>query len=354
MYQDSGKASCGAGRYPSSTRITVTNRNDNKQSFDVTEGAVFKVLGPFDASTEFSFSNGPGDCDFHTSCSVPLVAGDQIGPFKLLAGNECNVLDNAAIVEIGGGFCFSGDSLATVESKGLVAMKNLELGDKVLVGEKMYEPVYSFGHRLDSTVGDYLLLLPSKLEISRDHMIFVEGGTAVPASKLKVGDRLENGEEIKMIQSVVRRGLYAPFTPSGSVVVNGVRASSFVAFQDSAYLKIGSFATPFSYQWLAHTFEAPHRLWCFHLGGNCLKEQYSQYGISKWVQAPLNVMLWFLNQHPLIVLAALLPLLGTGLVFLAIETAASNPSFYLAAVALLVVAMDVCRRQRVGLAIKSV
>ena len=344
---------CGGGvRYPLSTNLTVTNRDNDRQVCTVQEGTVFKVFGPFDASTEFSFSNRPVDCDFQTLCSVPLVVGDQIGPFKLLAGNECNIVIPPVTAPIGR-LCFSGNSLATVESKGLVAMKDLELGDIVLVGEKIYEPVYSSGHRLDSSVGHYLLLLPSKLKISRDHMIFVEGGAAVPASKLKVGDRLENGEEIKTIQSVARRGLYAPFAPSGSVVVNGVRASSFVAFQDSAYLKLGSFVTPLSYQWLAHNFEAPHRLWCFHLGGTCLKEQYNEYGISNWVQVPLNVMLWFLNQHPLIVLAALLPLLGTALVFLAIEAAVSVPSFYLVAVGLLI-AMDVCRRQRVALAIKSV
>ena len=75
-----------------------------------------------------------------------------------------------------------------------------------------------------------------------------------------------------------------------------------------------------------------------------MKEQYNEYGISNWVQAPLNVWLWLLNQHPLILLTALLPLLGTALVFVAIEAVASAPSFYLVAVGLLV-AIDVCRRQ---------
>ena len=102
LYQDSGKASCREGQYPSSNRLTVTNM-DGDTHFDVVEGTVFKVLGPFDASTKFSFSDGFNDCYFHTSCSVPLVAGDQIGPFKLLAGNECNVVVNTGNTgEIGG------------------------------------------------------------------------------------------------------------------------------------------------------------------------------------------------------------------------------------------------------------
>ena len=102
LYQESGKASCRKGMYPSSTRLTVTNM-DGDTHFDVVEGTVFKVLGPFDASTKLSFSGGFNDCYFHTSCSVPLVAGDQIGPFKLLAGNECNVVVNTGNTgEIGG------------------------------------------------------------------------------------------------------------------------------------------------------------------------------------------------------------------------------------------------------------
>ena len=88
-YQDDSKASCDQRAYPTETTLTVTNKDDVKQDFLVQAGTVFTVDGPFDASTEFSFSNASG-CSFHTSCSVPLMTGDQIGPFKLLAGNECS------------------------------------------------------------------------------------------------------------------------------------------------------------------------------------------------------------------------------------------------------------------------
>ena len=67
----------------------MTNKDGDKQKIDVQAGTIFEIVGPFDSSTEFSFSDGSG-CSFHTSCSVPLVVGDQLGPFKLLAGNECN------------------------------------------------------------------------------------------------------------------------------------------------------------------------------------------------------------------------------------------------------------------------
>ena len=89
-YQDSSKASCVEGSYPTSTTLKMTNMDGDQQSFDVQLGSVFSVGGPFDANTEFFFSDG-SDCTIHTSCSAPLVAGDQIGPFKVLAGSECNI-----------------------------------------------------------------------------------------------------------------------------------------------------------------------------------------------------------------------------------------------------------------------
>merc|ERR1712232_1180975 len=48
----------------------------------------------FDAETYFEFVNTNEEedgrsCYIHTSCSVPLVQGDRIGPFEVLGGNEC-------------------------------------------------------------------------------------------------------------------------------------------------------------------------------------------------------------------------------------------------------------------------
>ena len=213
-------------------------------------------------------------------------------------------------------------------------MKDLQLGDRVLVATNntsYYEPIYSFGHRLNSVFAEYLVVLPSELEISKDHMVFVEGGAAVPAGNLVVGDRLENGEMITAIKTVQRLGIYAPFTPSGAIVVNGVRASSFVAFQASPYLKVGSLVTPLTYQWLAHTFEAPHRIWCMHLGSGgggggrsinrqCMTERYTDTGISSWVQAPLILSRWLLERHSVATAILLLPLIMMASIVLVLES----------------------------------
>ena len=87
-YQDSKKATCREAMYPTSTTIATTNKEDQVQTIDVTDGTVFGIHGKFNSETKFKFENGFA-CYIHTSCSVPLVAGDQIGPFVILEGNDC-------------------------------------------------------------------------------------------------------------------------------------------------------------------------------------------------------------------------------------------------------------------------
>ena len=43
--------------------------------------------------------------------------------------------------------CFSADSTAWVFGKRMIAMKDLIIGDRVLVEKDTYEPVYAFGHK---------------------------------------------------------------------------------------------------------------------------------------------------------------------------------------------------------------
>ena len=86
-YQDEDKASCRAQQFPAgATTITAYDTD-----YAVSPGTVFTVNGDggrMDAETDFYFTND-FDCYIHTSCSVPLVAGDRIGPFLILEGNNC-------------------------------------------------------------------------------------------------------------------------------------------------------------------------------------------------------------------------------------------------------------------------
>ena len=207
-----------------------------------------------------------------------------------------------------------------VKSRGRTQMKDLQLGDHVLVSieDETYKPVYSFGHRDATASAEYIQLHPSNLELSPNHMVFLEGIGAVPASMVRVGDRLQGGNPVSALRNITRTGMYAPFTSSGTIVVNCVLASNYVAFQDSGVLVIGSISTGISYQWLAHTFQLPHRIWCYRLG-NCREERYTETGISTWVSWSLEASVWLFRQHllmrsllliPLLLLAATLAVVG--------------------------------------------
>merc|ERR1711915_229210 len=187
------------------------------------------------------------------------------------------------------------------ENVGSVEMKNLKIGDSILVAPNKYESVYSFGHRSDSLETEFLAIAANngaKLEITKDHLVFVEGGSSVPASDLKRGMQLMYGNEltgIKSINKVTREGLYAPFTPSGKLVVNGFQVSSFVAINGSASIKL--FGMELHYQMISKLFESPRRLMCKTFG-QCTGESYNSQGVSSWHSVALNAYQWLLDQDP--------------------------------------------------------
>merc|ERR1712137_1405006 len=119
-------------------------------------------------------------------------------------------------------------------------MRDLKVGDRVLVSsvENKYEPVYSFGHYDPETSSraKFLRFEPSGLTLSRDHMVSVKD-VFVPAGLVKVGDILlsTNSEEAAMvtaIRTVKVSSIFAPFTPSRMIIVNGVVSSNYVAFPE--------------------------------------------------------------------------------------------------------------------------
>lgn len=200
--------------------------------------------------------------------------------------------------------CFPGDSLLTVFGKGSVPLADVTIGDEVLVGNGKYESIYTFGHYSPAGRAMFLEITTKKLtlRLSRDHMVYTSYNHAVPASILRVGDQLldlhGNQSPILSIDSVMSKaGVFAPFTASGSIIVNGILASNYVAFQGSEYLKIGrsNIDTPFSYQWIAHAFNSVHRL--VAMTGMMTSETYTEDGVSHWVNMPHNIFSWVIDHH---------------------------------------------------------
>jgi hypothetical protein len=117
---------------------------------------------------------------------------------------------------------------------------------------------------------------------------------------LHVGNELlvpdEGLVKIDSIQPVRRKGAYAPFTHSGTIVVNGIKASTYVSLQqDEEFLTIGNIKTPFSHHWLAQSFLLPLRL----LGSDKI--------LSAWIDWLEANSRWLLAQHPIIISAVMIP-----------------------------------------------
>lgn len=208
--------------------------------------------------------------------------------------------------------CFSGDSEVEKENQGLVKMSSLEIGDRVLVAGNKYESVYSFGHRNANQPGEFVQIhtdgVDAPIKISPDHLILSTGEHWVPASTLRTGDKLTNSDgnhaTISKIEQVRSPGVFAPFTKSGSIVVNNLVASNYIGYQGSEYLMIGGVQTPLTYHWVAHIFNSVHRV-AFSLG--VTGETYTEAGVSHWVDLPNKWGSWLLQQQPIVMVAVLVP-----------------------------------------------
>jgi Hint module len=205
--------------------------------------------------------------------------------------------------------CFSGGMTVQVQNEGRKIMSDLKVGDRIKTSATadIFEPVYSFGHWNPVAEGEFLQIKTTStmLELSSTHMLFV-GGRPIPASMVRSGDRLHDGSVVETISTVNRRGVFAPFTPSGTIVVNGIMTSCYVAFQNSPVVEVGSFPTPLTYQWLAHSFEFPHRLHCYYFS-RCHAENYDADGISLWMAQPNRLAHWLFRQSAVALVIILAP-----------------------------------------------
>ena len=233
--------------------------------------------------------------------------------------------------------CFAGNATVLVQGRGPVAMQHLRLGDRVLVSSEpaRYEPVYSFGHRHPSLSTEFLVIhtnltvAHNPLRISATHMIALTDKRFVPASGLHVGDLVQTSTsgqpaQVLAMETRVYNGAFAPFTPSGTVVVDGVVCSSYVSVQNSEYWMLGSMTMPLSHHWLAHASQSAHRLWCLLLGHDervCANESYSATeGLSNHIVLQLRATEWLLDQHVVVMTAVLIPIVAILVVLLLLES----------------------------------
>ncbi|CAF1429947.1 unnamed protein product [Rotaria sp. Silwood1] len=140
--------------------------------------------------------------------------------------------------------CFPGSSQIAADDGTLKALSDISIGDRVLVNENnVYEPIIAFIHGEREGLFEFLVIdihstvsnMSSTMFVSANHLIFdFKSRKARFAGTFRVGDQvqfIENAQiipgEIVSIRLSKQKGFYAPLTPSGTIVVNGVLASNY-------------------------------------------------------------------------------------------------------------------------------
>ena len=265
--------------------------------------------------------------------------GGSSGDIKFEDRFPCQFCGQANDSGLDGEVCFSKDMTVQLEGEKVVKMSDLTVGDKVLTATGTYETVYAFGHYDATQEATFLQLHTTRsfggkhnnnnnnnnnnnkpLELTSEHMVFVHGSKQpVRAGNLKVGDILQSQQAeyvIRKIQTVQRAGVYAPLTTGGTLVVNGIAASSYIAIQDDSnsngnvVLQGAKIQIPLlSHQTTVHMLLAPFRLGCGLFRGigigMCNPESaasalvYNSHGIPYYVSIGIGLRQLFKNNnHP--------------------------------------------------------
>jgi preprotein translocase subunit YajC len=168
-----------------------------------------------------------------------------------------------------------------VHGKGKVAMKDLTVGDKVLTASGQYKTVFAIDHFHHTKPTEYLqihtALDEAPLELTSRHMIFMDNkkSNPVPASHVKVGDfvqTLSGPVKVTKIRTITRKGLYNPLTTDGTIVVDGIIASTYSTFSGTEYVEIDGMKLMSQHAFL-HLAVTPYRDICMGVSLKLCKDQ---------------------------------------------------------------------------------
>ena len=219
--------------------------------------------------------------------------------YRLDAGGLCGPPPNRIW------WCISGESLIQVPGKSAIRMDELMIGESVLAANGKFTQVYSFGHKDLKTETEFIQIYSNAsthpLEITNDHMVYlyfdaISTMRLVPARDLKVGDLLytQDGHapaQVTKIGEVSRIGAYAPFTMLGSLLVNGIAVSNYIALPPTL-VQGNNILESYEHQHrLQHAAYMPYRIYCGLFG--CEGERYDDEScLSKAVMFWIPVLHW--------------------------------------------------------------
>ncbi|CAF3828469.1 unnamed protein product [Rotaria sordida] len=201
---------------------------------------------------------------------IPGVSGqqsyDSVCTCDSVASGVCMKYTCATTVKTS---CFSGSSQVTLPDGTFKPLSHIEIGDLVLVNEyHTYEPIISFIHAKQDGLFDFLAMKiqstvsnqSSLMYVSSNHLIFdYNTNKAKFAGEYRIGDQVQYIDKNKIVAGTIvdiqltkQQGYYAPLTPSGKVVIDGVIASNYASVSNHD---------------LAHQVMKIYRWWIDHTSG---------------------------------------------------------------------------------------
>lgn len=156
---------------------------------------------------------------------VPVVVPDT--------STTKNDADASPDSEDGDAKCFHSTGLVELEAGGTKTMADLSVGDRVKVGAHQFSEVFLFTHQ-DAAAESVFVNVTTQsghhIVVTPGHYLFADGGL-IDSSDVSVGDMLSLGDggasAVVSVSMIDGTGLFNPQTLDGSIVVNGVKASTF-------------------------------------------------------------------------------------------------------------------------------
>lgn len=115
-------------------------------------------------------------------------------------------------------------------------LDEVTVGDEVQVTADTFSPVFFFGHKDPDSMTEFVRITISteqSILLSAEHMIPSSRGL-LASHRIQVGDFISDaGGHWRLVTTIgreVHRGLFMPHTAQGTIVVNGIIASTFNSF----------------------------------------------------------------------------------------------------------------------------
>ena len=218
-------------------------------------------------------------------CTVLVVAAGICYPRMIAIADAC---------------CFSSSDTVDVKHRGAVLIKNLPVGQKVLVDNGFYETVYGFGFHEESQNVSFLEIrlgnYTKPLEFHQLSMIAAVSKDGFSfhkekASRLKVGDLIFKDDSVHKVSHVSRFQrqdyIFMPLTASGKIVVNGIAMSTYPSGINGGNPILSSME-----QRLLHIWLGPFRIYCIAISAEYCQENLGIKYLDPifWLSIPRNLV----------------------------------------------------------------